>query len=293
MWLRVLKDNLKACVPGKPLVRRLVRAVSPYRSLPANDDLAFAQGLRLVAFTREYGVPLDTVVEVGTGWIPTIPHILKACGAGWIILTDVERLCDEATFAQARRFVESELGQVAQASLMTEAQLQGNLSRSGVEDYRCPPRTDDLADGSVDLVYSRTVLEHIRPPLLETLLQEWRRLLRPGGCGIHFIDNSDHFEHADKHLSRLNFLTVPDWAWAIATFNGQNYQSRLRHSDYVTMFRAAGFDLVHVEAEVNAQALADLDSLDLTDAFRHRDRNDLATLTSIIVARNPAVAPAA
>ncbi len=288
MWLRVFKDNAKACIPGKPMARRLWRTLVPYRSMPGNDDLAFDQGVQLIAFIHEHDISLGTVIEVGTGWIPTIPHILKACGAGRIILTDIDRLSDEQTFAHARALVESDLPRIARASGIDEATLHANLNRSGVEDYRSPPVLDDLAAGSVDLIYSRTVLEHIRPPVLERLLGDWRRLLRPRGFCVHFIDNSDHFEHDDDRLSRLNFLTLSDFAWRIAAFNGQNYQNRLRHSDYVRLFRDAGFELLHVEAELDERALADLDRLAIQERFRRYDREDLATVTTTIVARNPA-----
>lgn len=288
MWGKVLKDNVKTCIPFKQTLRAAFRKVAPYRSLPANDAYAFEQGLDLLRFLRRYDVALKAVLEVGTGWIPTLPHMLRAAGAERIILTDIERLGDEATWKHAETFVASALGRLAEASGLDEASLWTNLARSDVEEYRVPPRLAALPEGSIDLVYSRTVLEHIPPDLLRTQLEEWRRLLRPGGCCIHFIDNSDHFEHMEERLSRLNFLSVPDWAWKIACFNPQNYQNRLRHSDYIGLFRNAGYELVHVEGEIDQQALADLRKMKLNKRFSLYKDDDLATLTSVIVARKPA-----
>lgn len=287
MWLRISKDNLKACVPCKQVVRRLLRSVLPYQSNFANDDLALEHGIELVRLIHKYQIKMATILEVGTGWIPTIPHVLKACGAQRIILTDMERLCDSATFSYARGLVEGSVGRLAEVSRIGQDQLRSNLSRHDVTEYRCPPRLHELEDNSVDLVYSRTVLEHIRPTILQELMEEWRRILRPGAFCIHFIDNSDHFEHHDKSLSRLNFLTISGMRWKFACFNPQNYQNRLRHSDYIDLFEKAGYDLIHVAGEPDAQALTDLDRLAIDEKFHGYDREDLAILTSTIVAREP------
>ena len=287
MWLRITKDNLKACVPCKQFLRSILRKVSPYQSLRANDELTLEQGLQLVRFIHDYKIRMTTVLEVGTGWIPTIPRMLKACGAERIILTDIERLSDSTTFNYASNLVEKSLDRLAEVSCAEQQLLKANLFRLNVEEYRCPPRLDELQSNSVDLVYSRTVLEHIPEPVLRELLAEWRRRLRPGGFCIHLIDNSDHFEHRDKSLSRLNFLTLSDRAWKFACFNPQNYQNRLRHSDCLKLFGNTGYDLVYVDGKPDAQALADLDHLAIDKKFAGYDREDLAILTSVIVARKP------
>jgi SAM-dependent methyltransferase len=230
---------------------------------------------------------MTTVLEVGTGWMPTISHMFKACGAERIILTDVERLSDATTNLNARDFVEKSLHRLADVSGKEQEQLIANLSRLDIEEYRCPPRLDELGSNSIDLIYSRTVLEHIPEPILRESLEVWRRLLRPGGFCIHIIDNSDHFEHRDKRLSRLSFLTLSDRAWRFACFNPQNYQNRFRHSDYLKFFDNYGYEIVHVEGKPDAQALADLDQLDIDKKFVGYDKEDLAILTSVIVARKP------
>lgn len=292
MWVQVAKDTLKAWVPFKPAMRRALRALSPYASLPANDALAVSQGLELLRLARAHEISLECVLEVGTGWIPTLPQMLKAAGAGRLILTDIEPLCDAHTTRHARTLADQALQPLAATTGLDPAALTANLDRAPgdggwSEDYRCPPALDQLADGSVSLIYSRTVLEHIARPLLATLLSEWARLLQPGGAVIHFIDNSDHFEHRDKSLSRLNFLTLSDRAWRLACLNPQNYQNRLRHSDYLALFRGAGYTLAHVDGAPDPRARADLDRLALTPRFQAYDKDDLAVLTTVLVARPP------
>jgi SAM-dependent methyltransferase len=283
--LRIIGDNLKAFVPFKDNVRQALRRLMPYRSNLGNDRLALEAGLQLIRFVREYDVRLECVLEVGTGWIPTIPHMLKAVGAERLILTDIERLSDSTTFRHAEDLVLSAVDRIAAAGAISEQAVLANLAAPGSMEMRCPSNTQDLAANSVDLIYSRTVLEHIPRPPLVTLLDEWYRLLAPGGFAIHFIDNSDHFEHRDKSLSRLNFLTMSDSVWKFACFNQQNYQNRMRHSDYLVMFDR--YEVVHVDRYVYERALADLKHLRLNPAFAHYDNEDLATLSTTIVLRKP------
>ena len=285
MWARVAKDSVKACLPFQRSLRGLLRKIRPYESVPANDMRAIELGLQLVRLIRDHDVATEQVLEVGTGWIPTIPKLLKAYGARRLILTDIERFCDARTESFAQSLTEKAIPQLALASGKEQDALHVGLLRSNVEEYRCPPRLSELDPYSIDLVYSRSVLEHFPEPFLIASLAEWKRILKPSGHCIHFIDNSDHFEHRDKALSRLNFLTLSDFAWKVACINPQNYQNRLRHSDYLRLFRDAGYDLVHVDGVVNAQLLADLPNLRVAGKFRAYEPEDLATLLTIIVAK--------
>ena len=287
MWLRIAIDNLKACIPCKAQLRRIQRSIRPYRSLPSNDELALEQGVELVRLVHGHGMNATVVMEVGTGWIPTIPHIMHAYGAERLVLTDVERLSDPQSFDHAKKLVEGAIGRIGDACTGDPDTLRANLRRPLNYDYRCPPRLEELENGSVDLVYSRTVLEHIPEKLLRELLLTWKNLLRPGGYAVHFIDNSDHFEHRDKTLSRLNFLTLPDWLWRIASFNTQNYQNRLRHSQYIELFENAGYEIVSVEGKPDSRTLVELENLTLQKQFTRFDKAELAILTTVIVCRKP------
>ena len=211
MWSIVIRDGLKSLVPGSRHLRQWVRKIQPYRSWPQNDDLALLQGLQIVSIAHNHGLTNGVIMEVGTGWIPTIPHLFLAAGAQRILLTDIERLADEQTFTHGRKLAATKLQSLSDKVGTEKKTLCANLSKPDHFDYRCPPRTEELASDSIDLIYSRTVLEHIEPETLVQLQQEWYRLLRPGGFCIHIIDHSDHFEHRDKLLTRLNFLQLSGW----------------------------------------------------------------------------------
>lgn len=288
MWSIIIRDGLKALIPGSHRLRHWMRKIRPYRSLRQNDDLALRQGLQILNIAHSHGNTDGAVLEVGTGWMPTIPYLFLAAGVSRVILTDIEQLADEQTFAHGRDLAAAKLRDLSDIIRVDEGKLQNNLLRPDCFDYRCPPKLEELASESIDLIYSRTVLEHMDPGTLEALQHEWCRLLRPGGLCIHIIDNSDHFEHRDKRLTRLNFLQLSGWKWKLACLNPQHYQNRLRHSDYVTMFNDGPLALLESEGKPDFKTLEIVDSLHLAPEFQHYQKEDLAILTSLIICQKPA-----
>lgn len=105
----------------------------------------------------------------------------------------------------------------------------------------------------------------------------------------HLIDNSDHWQHKDRSLSRVDFLRYRDESlvWRLAQINPQAYQNRLRHSDYRAMFADAGFALLFEAGEPDQTCLSDLRTLPLAPRFASYAREDLAILSSLFVVAKP------
>lgn len=294
MWqVKMIRDSVKAAIPFQQTLRRWKRRLSPYRPDAGNSRMALAQGLDQIRLLRAAGADLGgTLLEIGSGWLPIIPLLFRIAGARGTTLTDIEPLMDEHTIASARHFIAEERAAVARALELPVETVDRRLAAPFEPDYRVPWRPRDSADGSADLVVSRTVLEHIAPPLLATLMRELHRIVRPGGLMCHIVDNSDHWEHRDKTISRVNFLRFEDGPlWRLACFNPQNYQNRLRHSDYLELFRRTGWDVVIAEGEPDPRCLEDLRSMPLARPFRGRSFRDLAILTSTFVLRRAPAAP--
>jgi hypothetical protein len=103
----------------------------------------------------------------------------------------------------------------------------------------------------------------------------------------HFVDNSDHWEHRDKSISRIHFLQHDEWLWRLTCLNDLNYQNRLRHEDYLDIMRREGFRVVRAEREIDQTALALLPHLKLAAPFKGRVHEDLATISSFLLASTP------
>ncbi len=283
----VLKSVAKSLIPFLPVARRLKRRILPYQDNLGNSRLALANGLQMIRLLRSVDANIrGDILEVGSGWLPVIPLLFHLCGARRVVMTDIERLMDAQTIERARRLIGEDLGPVARELGLDEAEAADKL-RSGFQpDYVVPWDSARHPAGSVDIVVSRAVLEHVPPPAIEAWTADFSRILRPGGVICHFIDNSDHWEHQDKSLSRVDFLRYEDGLfWRMACRETQAYQNRLRHGDYLALFRRHGWTAVVDDGVPDEKCLRDLQTLPLASTFRGHEPRDLAILTSVFVLR--------
>jgi SAM-dependent methyltransferase len=95
-----------------------------------------------------------------------------------------------------------------------------------------------IPTGSIDFVWSHSVLEHVRKNELETMLQELKRVLKPGALSSHNIDYQDHLDGA------LNNLRFSDQVWESALFSESGfYTNRIPAVTMHRMFKTAGFEI--------------------------------------------------
>lgn len=231
------------------------------------DNLAGIARRVLEDYARHVGGAPQTVLEVGAGRDLAVPLALRRLGVRTVIATDVERLARLDLIQHA-----------ADRLLARQVQLPSweALSRFGV-DYRAPHRVSS-ADPAVDCSCSNEVLEHVPPDQLRDLLQALRVVTR--GITTHSIDYSDHYARSDQTISRLNFLQYSDEQWS--RFNsGKQYVNRLRHSDYLRMFREAGFTILE-ESSVPAQPPA---GMRVSARFEGYEAADLFAIKGRIIAR--------
>lgn len=208
-----------------------------------------------------------SVLEVGAGRDLAVPLALLRRGVARVIASDVERL------------VHLDLVRHAAAHLLPGSDISswGDLDELGIS-YRAPHHVGPQ-DGPVDCSCSNEVLEHVPPDQLVSLLADLRSVTT--GITTHSIDYSDHYARSDKGISRLNFLRYSDEQWC--PFNsGKQYVNRLRHSDYVRMFREAGFTILE-ESMVPGEVPADIRE-NIAPQFRSYAPDDLFAVRGCIVA---------
>lgn len=97
-----------------------------------------------------------------------------------------------------------------------------------------------LPSGSVDVVVSNSVLEHV--PDLDAMFREAARITKPGGFGVHGIDYQDHRHYWQPSVHPLQFLADPDRAPIVHVCN------RKRAFEVEAGFRAHGFVIVERRA---------------------------------------------
>ncbi len=296
-WRCVL-DNWKGILPFRNQLRELKWRFRPYRRDSERDTVAVQQGLRQIEWARSIR-PIESlaVMEIGSGWQPLIPVLFSLAGATRVLVTDLNPLCSPATWLATLDALAANRSLILEGLGVSEAALDEALtwepSWSLNEVFRrlrleywapCDCRKMDLPDGSLDLITSRAVLEHIPPEVIREIFLECRRLLRQGALMCHVIDNSDHWAHRDGHISKVNFLKYPDAVFRWTYLNALNYQNRLRHPEYIEILDRAGFDIVREERVIDPAALVALSTLPLSERFRRFSTEDLATVTSFVMA---------
>ena len=201
----------------------------------------------------------STAVEVGTGWAPIIPIGLHLLGARRILSFDLTaHLMPEVTLAALPKINEclpdfsAHSGVPLPAlkdrlSQLLESRDLDTLAKKIGFEYHAPLDVTQSAiePQSVDLVYSNLVFEHVTVKALNSILAHSRRILKSEGLAWHHVDYSDHYAHTFKDLSLINFLRYGERRWNMIGQSDLHYQNRLRKSDYVRAFRAAGFEVAH------------------------------------------------
>jgi SAM-dependent methyltransferase len=131
----------------------------------------------------------------------------------------------------------------------------------------------DLKDGSADFICSNNTLEHIPHGILEDILKEFGRILKPGAIMSHFIDMSDHFAHFDQRITIYNFLKFSNKKWAIID-NRIQPQNRLRFKDYLRLYHRADHALLHQETRVGSRDI--LATINIHPEFSGYSSDELA-----------------
>ena len=218
-----------------------------------------------------------TVLEIGTGWFPTVPIALCMRGARRVIMTDLNKHLDDVTFASTVAFLRREGGDFSKLP-------DGCTINDFPLTYLAPFDVDQVPAGSIDVVISRTVLEHIAEDRIRSLFRSLRPKLSENGVMLHCVDHSDHLEHKDNRLSKLNFLTWSDYQHSLVNRLSGEGENRLRHSDYLRLLGETGYRVIMEKGDVHAETELRLRGMKLSERFQGRPSTELATLRSVYIA---------
>lgn len=294
-WLKCLAQVLLSNMPRGQSVNRLLSSRKRARWF---DTHGFNQGLHQVQLLEGAGFSLEnkTVLEFGTGWKPVIPFVYRMAGAAKVILCDkTPHLTSDnllATIDHVRNRAETAAEHLGIDVARALAVLPRTASHSFPElldecgfEYHAPAdmRETPFPDAAIDCIASRAVLEHVPEADIGPIMSEIGRLLKPQGVTIHTIDHSDHWQHRDASISRVNFLKFSDTWWRIIN-SPLNFQNRMRSSEHTSLIEAAGFRLIKVEAPVDETARADATRIKLHERWARLSPEQIAVLTTHVVA---------
>ena len=195
MWqLYWAKNTLKQIVPFQRDLRRLKRRFS-HSPNQINERSVYAGGFDQISLLTNAGLNvcgLD-VLEVGTGWFPVIPLMMRLAGARHVTLTDAHMLLDIDTLNTTVRFLLERKVDLAERLAITVAAIEDQLrvvSGGTLEDMLAGlgmtyavPFDYKQSEARVDVIISHTVLEHISPRMIEELMRDWPDHRPASGAG--------------------------------------------------------------------------------------------------------------
>jgi hypothetical protein len=167
-------------------------------------------------------------------------------------------------------------------SLLPErvAAIRSSVESSGAGhsmiSYKAPwDAPDVIADGSVDLIFSQAVLEHVDD--LESVYSAMKRWLKPGGIMTHQVDFKCH----GKANTWNGHWTYSDPVWKAIVGRRSYLLNRQPHSVHVELMQRSGFE---IREDVTVRTVSGLRREQLAAKFRTLSDDDLTTSGAFIVA---------
>jgi hypothetical protein len=209
------------------------------------------------------------IVELGSGWHPTLPLLLtREFGAEAVHTFDVNQHYSPARIAQAAREIMKAVEPLKDDPVLCQTALTGHLPDS-VHYY---PRTkiqrfSEMPGGLAHLALSRSVLEYATPEQIHDIHRSSLRWLTQDALWIHLVGTSDDRARQDKNLNQFDFLKHSEKAWLRISGNRYAYKNRLRLPQYRPLFLAAGWHVKREQASVSEPALARLNQIPIHPDF--------------------------
>lgn len=300
-----IQKFLGALPRGYEIHYRLQRRFGGLRNFDADFSAKVDDWTCMAVRLADVGMPVQGMrfVEMGTGWYPTFPFCLCLGGAASVDTIDLNRHLRPELTLRAAMLLEQKVALIAEIAkrlpgdaLATQQALVRALrdgasvkeASGGVIRYHAPgdASATGMADGSVDVVFSNSVLEHVPGEVFVRCLQEARRILRPGGVIFHSVNCGDHYAYVDSGINQLNYLRYSDAEWQFWN-NRFLYQNRLRAIDFTDMARAAGFRIELDTSRPNPLRVAQLAETPVHPCFSRYPEAQLAITSIDFIGRRP------
>ncbi len=238
----------------------------------------------------------NRLLEIGTGWMHWESMIIRLFYDVEITMFDV---WDNRYFGAYKQYFRQFEGIIVTEISMDQTQykrvhklLQAISKASSFDEiynlfelqYVINPSgtLNNFQDESFSVIFSCDVLEHIDRSLLPEFIQDFHRLLKPGGYSLHKIDLIDHLYYYDTSASVKNYLRYPDKVWKRYFENSVQYINRVQRPEWLDFFHKAGLELVEEQP-----IFADLGTIKVDKGYETLSRQDLQCVTLTVVHRKP------
>ena len=262
-------------------------------------DVYVGRARNLISQIRKHDAvkPGDHLLEIGTGWLHWEATVLR-------LLYDVRvSMCDiwdnrqfpafHLYFSEFAKVFAGEIPMSASERNRAAALLARLIEAKSFDevyailgnDYVLDPTgvLRGLPDSHYSVLFSSSVLEHIKRESIPEFLQGCYRVLKPGGYAIHLIDLGDHLTIYDRTMPyNKNYLRYSEKTWKMLFENEVQYFNRVQRSTWLEQFAAVGFELVEERPEQIA-----LNGQPIARSYQHFEPHDLQCLTLHVIHKKP------
>jgi SAM-dependent methyltransferase len=294
----LVQKTLSSMPGGTRLNDLLQRSIGDMRDFEAHLTVKVKDWAGFAARLKKLNVAMQglRIVEVGTGWFPTLPVCFSLAGASTCVTFDLKRHLNDRLTRRMLEGLQAYLPFIADLCQREVAEIQSAydkinratstkdvLGRASIE-YFAPANAarSGLPDNSVDMVFSNSVLEHVPAGVISELLLEGNRILRPGGVAIHTVNCGDHYAYFDPDITPINYLNYSENRWRFWN-NGLLFQNRLRPRDIIELATQSGMEIIFREQTIKRELIDKLGSLPISREFAHYSPEELCS-TSVTFA---------
>jgi SAM-dependent methyltransferase len=233
-------------------------------------------------------------LDLGAGWLPSVPMTFYALGTPRQYLVDITpHLAPQAVVETIEKFRAvapragwnfARLPEIPPAGEPLDAMLE----RLGMT-YAAP--YDELAKriaGTVSFATGTHMLLHLDQKTLLAVFQTIHRLLAPGGYFLAQQHLRQLFDGLNSRTSPFFSLRYSEAFWERVINSPMMSYNRLKAPDYRATLEAAGFEIAHFEVEPGRpEDLALLKRARIHPMFAHYSAEELAARHLFFVARKP------
>ncbi len=272
--LKAVLMGVASRVPGGTLAYRYIQDRHARRLLDADELLDRSLDLLAIYRDSRRDIRGKDCLEIGTGWCPWLPLLLRVMGAGRIVTLDLNPWLSVYTALGTTRALAERVQRAAESLGITQGEIAEVVGPAAnattLPEWLAAVRVEYLpetelheaafAAESFDAVFSSNVLEHVAADGLAALHRESARILRPAGVIAHRFNPQDHFSFSDPTITGANFLQYSADAWKWIGGSGLAYHNRLRCPQHRQLITDAGFEVEYHRTRADRAAKLAIDS---------------------------------
>jgi len=253
----------------------------------------------MIGHMREVDLPVagTRMMEMGSGWYPTLPFCSYLGGIGEIHTFDLNRHMRVELAIKLAEVIGDHLDMIAEygdssrdevgrrhGHLLRTLRSSGDVTEAteGCVHYHAPAdaRKTSLPDNSIDWGFSNSVLEHVPAEDIVACMRESMRVIKPGKFMFHSVNCGDHYAYNDRSINQLNYLRFSETQWRLWQ-NDFLWQNRIRAKEFIQMARDVGFEIIIDTTNPTEKKLDQLAQIPVHRDFSSRYTPEELCLTSV------------